>query len=65
MGAQLAIYSLKFQFQGTEMGRGNTIVFYNLELKESKELREYRDDCWKMLITVAARRQWQDKMINF
>lgn len=65
VGAQLAIYSLKFQFQGTEMGRGNTIVFYNLELKESKELREYRDDCWKMLITVAARRQWQDKMIIF
>lgn len=63
IGFQWAKYALAYTFRPTEMGRGNTIVFYNLELKNSEGVREYRQDCWGILITLATKEDWHDKAI--
>ena len=58
-------YSLAFSFHPTEMGRGNKFVFYNLELEKSEGLSEYRKICWEILILLAAKQEWKDKIILF
>lgn len=56
-------YSLAFSFHPTEMGRGNTFVFYNLKLKQSEGLAEYRKICWEILTSLATKYEWNDKII--
>lgn len=63
VGYQWAKYSLSFNFHSTETGRGNTFNFYDLKIEHSEETLEYRQDCWKILILLAAREEWQDKVI--
>jgi hypothetical protein len=63
VGYQWAKYALAFNFNPTGRGRKSTIKIYYLELKNSEGIKEYRGDCWKILITLAAKEEWQDKVI--
>ena len=42
-------YALSFEFRPTEAGRGNTIRIFDIELVNSKGVREYRAECWRVL----------------
>ena len=65
IGFQWSKYSLAFSFHSTEKGRENTVTFYNLELKQSEGLDVYRKLCWEILILLATRSEWKDKVILF
>lgn len=63
IGFQWAKYALAFSFRPTEMGRGNTLVVYHLEIKNSEGVNEYRQDCWSILVTLATKADWRNKVI--
>lgn len=63
VGYQWAKYALAFTFSPTEMSRRNTITIYNLEIEYSEGIKEYRQDCWKILIMLASKEEWQNKAI--
>lgn len=65
IGLNWAKYSLGFSFNPTELGRGNQFVFYNIEIKHSEGLSEYRNVCWNILISLASTDEWKDKIVLF
>lgn len=65
VGFHWAKYSLGFSFHPTEMERGNKIVFYNMDIKQSDGLAEYRSICWKILIVLASNPAWKDEVLFF
>lgn len=65
LGFYWAEYSLGFSFQHTEMGRGNKIVFYNIDIKESDGIAEYRSICWQILIILASNSTWSNAVLRF
>lgn len=65
LGYQWAKYSLGFSFHPAEMGRGNTFVFYSLELKHSVGIDAYRGICWKMLNLLVNKKEWKNKILLF
>ncbi len=60
-----AEYSLGFSFQSTEMGRGNKVVFYNMEIQQSDGIGEYRSTCWEILKVLASNSDWNDAILRF
>lgn len=65
IGFQWSNYSLDFIFHATEMGRKNQLIFYNIESKYSKEIMEYRNTCWKILITLSSEQFLNDNVLLF
>lgn len=65
IGFNWAKYSLGFTFHPTEMGRRNQFVFYNIEITQSDGLSEYRKVCWDILVSLASKTNWKDKVLNF
>ena len=65
IGFNWAKYSLKFSFHPAEMGRGNQIILYNMEIKQSEELSKYRNVCWQILTSLATIEEWKDKVVLF
>lgn len=65
IGFNWAKYSLGFSFHPTEVGRGNQFVFYNMEIKQSEGLSEYRKVCWHILISLAATDEWKAKVLLY
>lgn len=65
LGFHWAEYSLGFSFQHTEMGRGNKVVFYNMDIQQSDGIVEYRSTCWQILIVLASNPAWNDAVLRF
>lgn len=65
LGFHWAEYSLGFSFQHTEMGRGNKVVFYNMDIQQSDGIVEYRSTCWQILIALASNPAWNDVVLRF
>ena len=65
VGFHWAEYSLSFSFHPTEMGRGNKFVFYNIDIKQSDGIVEYRSICWEILIALASNPAWNDAVLSF
>lgn len=55
-------YALAFSFQPTEIGRGNKMMCYHLELTYSNGLKEFRSICWKILISLSTNKKWLPKI---
>lgn len=65
IGLQWAKYALGFVFRPSEMGRGGTLRLYHLELRYSDGAKEYREECWKILIILARDSMWRENIIRF
>ena len=65
VGFHWAKYSLDFSFHPTEMGRGNKVIFYNMDIKQSNGIDEYRSKCWEILITLASNQTWNNAVLLF
>lgn len=65
LGFHWSMYSLGFTFHPTEMGRGNEFVFYNMGIKQSDGIVEYRSTCWKILISLASNIAWNDDLLLY
>ena len=64
IGLYWAKYALAFSFRPTEMGRGNKMVCYHLELTHSNELKEFRAICWSILISLSTNKKWLPKIFT-
>ena len=64
LGFRWASYALGFSFRPTEMGRGNTFVMYNIEIKNAEGVRYFRHECWEILIFLASRKTWHDRVLK-
>ena len=47
------------------MDRKNQFIFYNIESKYSKEIMEYRNTCWKIMIALSSEQFWNDNLLLF
>ena len=65
VGLHWAEYSLGFSFHPAEMGRGNKFILYNMDIKQSEGLSEYRRKCWMILIAIASNSAWHDAVLLF
>lgn len=64
LGFHWAKYSLEFSFHSTEKGRGNEFVLYDMDVKQSEGIVEYRNICWKILIQLASDLDWNDAVLS-
>ena len=64
IGLYWAKYALAFSFRPTEMGRGNKMVCYHLELTHSNGLKEFRAICWSILICLSTNKKWLPKIFT-
>ena len=64
VGFRWAKYALGFSFRPAEMGRGNTFVLYNIEIKNSDGVRAFRHECWEILILLASQQTWHDRLLK-
>jgi len=64
VGFQWSKYSLGFKFLPIEMGRDDKLIMYNLEIKQSEGLVEYREVCWKILINLASKPAWNNALLS-
>lgn len=65
VGFHWAEYSLGFSFHSTETRRGNKFILYNMDIKKSEGIVEYRRICWKILIILASNPAWNDDVLLF
>ena len=65
LGYRWAKYSLGFIFHPTEIGRGNLVLFYNMEIEQSAGILEYRKTCWKILLELAKDIEWENQLVLF
>lgn len=65
VGFQWAKYALAFSFQPTKLERENKFVVYNLKVKNEEGVNIYRQDCWNILISLAAKDIWHDKVLMY
>ena len=65
IGFHWAIYSLDFNFQSSEMGRGDSFIIYQIVLNDSDDLANYRKRCWEILISLAKKNEWKKEILNF
>lgn len=60
-----ARYSLNFSFHATEKGRGNQFIFYNMDIRHSEGIADYRSVCWGILIQLASDSDWKEAILQF
>lgn len=63
IGLQWAKYVLGFSFHASEIGRGNKLLLYNLEIKNSDGIKSVRQACWDILLTITAKNECKDNAI--
>ena len=65
IGLQWATYALGFKFRSSKMGRGKKFYLQNVRLSNTNGVNEYREVCWKILITLAQDCMWYEELIVF
>ena len=65
IGFQWAKYSLSFSFNISEYIIRNTFVFSKIYIRYSEQLKKYRNLCWNILLLLADKDEWKDKIISF
>ena len=56
---------LKFEFNPTEMGRGNTFRLYHLKIHKTEDVKEYRELCWKIIVNLSENEKLKIEIANF
>lgn len=64
IGLQWAKYALAFSFSTSEIGRGNKLFLYNLQIKNSEGIRSMRQACWDILLTITLKTEWKEIVIT-
>ena len=65
IGIQWVTYSLKFDFNSTEILLGESNMFYYWNLKDSEGIHEYRQTCWKILELLSKENEWTEAVLIF
>lgn len=65
VGLEWANYCLSFTYHPSEYNRGNSVTIYTLPLRISPGVKEYRQECWNILMVLSEKVEWQKKIINF
>ena len=65
LGFQWVKYSLSLSFQFSEMDRNNMLELHTLRIRNSEELRTYREKCWAVLSLLATKEEWQEEILLF
>lgn len=65
LGFQWVKYSLSLSFQFSEMDRNNMLEFHTFRIRNSEELRTYREKCWAVLSLLATKEEWQEEILLF
>lgn len=63
IGLQWTRHALAFAFHPIEIRQSNRMVSYYLEVKNTKGVKEYRHLCWSVLLTLAGKKDWREKVI--
>lgn len=65
LGFNWSKYSLNFNFTLSEKGRKHNIILHYLWIDYSDDILEYRKLCWEILLLLAKKEEWKDKIISF
>lgn len=65
IGIQWVSYSLKFDFNATEILLGESNVFYHWGLEDSEGIHEYRQTCWEILELLSKENEWIEAVLIF
>ena len=65
IGIQWVAYSLKFDFNATEILLGESNVFYHWGLEDSEGIHEYRQTCWEILELLSKENEWIEAVLIF
>lgn len=57
-------YALSFEFRSTELVRSDTFKMYDINLTNSKGVKEYRAVCWKILKKLSQEKSVQDEVYS-